>query len=154
MPRRIAAPRAEKGERVHAIGRSRGGRTTKIRAAANQGGTPIAFHLSGGNTADLRGGEVLIEAVAEGAVVIPDRAFDADRFRRAIEARDAVPTIPPKANRRWKRCFSPPLYRGRNAIARMFCRLKDFRRVATHYDRLAATSLAALHIAAIAAFWL
>jgi hypothetical protein len=52
---------------------------------------------------------VLSEAVAEGAVVIADRAFDADRFRRAIEARDAVPTIPPEANRRWKRCFSPAL---------------------------------------------
>jgi transposase len=120
---------------------------TKIHAAANQGGKPIAFHLSGGNTAYLRSGEVLIEAVAEGALVIADRAFDADRFRRA------VPTIPPKANRRWKSCFSPALYRGRNAIERMFCRLKDFRQVATRYDRLAAPSLAAVHIAAIVAFW-
>ena len=46
-------------------------------------------------------------------------------------------TSPPKANRRWKNCFSPALYRGRNAIERMFCRLKDFRRIATRYDRLA-----------------
>ena len=87
-------------------------------------------------------------------MVIADRAFDADRFRRAIEARGAIPNIPPKANRRWKSCFSPALYRGRNAIERMFCRLKDFRRVATRYDRLAATYLAAVHIAAIVAFWL
>jgi len=94
--------------------------------------------------------------------VIADRAFDADRFRRAIEARGAVPNIPPKANRRWKSCFSPSLYRSRNAIKRMVCRLEDFRRIATRYDRLAATYLAAVrdrrstegHIAAIAAFWL
>ncbi|MCC7425669.1 MAG: IS5 family transposase [Alphaproteobacteria bacterium] len=142
------------GKHAQAIGRSRGGRTTKIHAAANQGGKPIAFHLSGGNTADLRGGEALIDAVPEGALVIADRAFDADRFRRSIEARGAVPNIPPKTNRRWKSCFSPALYRNRNAIERMFCRLKDFRRVATRYDRLAATYLAAVHIAAIVAFWL
>ena len=112
------------------------------------------FHLSGGNTADLRGGEALIEAVPKGALVIADRAFDADRFRRAIEVRGAVPNIPPKANWRWKSCFSLTRYRSRNAIQRMFCRLKDFRRIATRYDRLAATYLAAVHIAAIVAFWL
>jgi transposase len=153
-PRRIAAPRAGKGERAPAIGRTRGGRTTKIHAAANQGGRSIAFHLSGGNTADLRGGEALIEAVPKGALVIADRAFDADRFRRAIEVRGAVPNIPPKANRRWKSCFSLTRYRSRNTIQRMSCRLKDFRRVATRYDRLAATYLAAVHIAASVAFWL
>jgi hypothetical protein len=81
MRRRTEAPRAEKGgARAIAIGRTRGGRTSKIHAAANQAGKPIAFHLSGGNTADLRGGETPIEAVPEGALVIADRAFDADRF--------------------------------------------------------------------------
>jgi transposase len=69
----------------------------KIHTAANQGGKPIALHLSGGNTAGLRGDELLIEAVPEGALVIADRAFDADRFRRAIEARSAVPNIPPSS---------------------------------------------------------
>jgi transposase len=91
------------------------------------------------HAADLRGGEALIEVVPEGALVIADRAFDADLFRRAIEARAAVPNIPPKANRRQKSCFSPALYRSRNAIERMVCRLKEFRRVATRYDRRAAT---------------
>jgi len=132
----------------------RGGRTTKIHAAAHPSGTAIEFHLSGGNTADLRGGEALIEAVPEGTLVIADRTFDANRFRRALKARAAVPNIPPKANRRQKSCFSPALYRSRNAVERMFCRLKDFRRIATRYDRLAATYLAALHTAAIVAFWL
>jgi transposase len=144
----------ETKECAQAIGRSRGGRTTKIHAAANQGGKPIAFHLSGGSTADFHGSETLIEAVPEGALVIADRAFDADRFRSAIEARGAVPNIPPKANRRWKGCVSPTRYRGRNAIERMFCRLKVFRRVATRYNRLSATYLAAVQIAAIVAFWL
>ena len=62
--------------------------------------------------------------------------------------------IPPKANRKWKNCFSPFLYRNRNAIERMFCRLKDFRRVATRYDRNAANFLAAVCIAATVSYWL
>ncbi len=57
-----------------------------------------------------------------------------------------MPNIPPKANRRWKNCFSPFLYRNRNAIERMFCRLKDFRRVATRYDRNALNFLATVCI--------
>jgi transposase len=86
--------------------------------------------------------------------VIADRVFAADRVRHAIVARGAVPTIPPKANRRWKIRFRPTLCRSGNAIERMFCRLKDFRRIAPRYDRLAATCLGAVGIAATVAFWM
>ena len=58
------------------------------------------------------------------------------------------------ANRRWKNCFSPVLYRNRNAIERMFGRLKDFRRIATRYDRLEGTFLAAVCLAATVICWL
>ena len=57
-----------------------------------------------------------------------------------------MPNIPPKADRHWKNCFSPFLYRNRNAIERMFGRLKDFRRIATRYDRSATNFLAAVCI--------
>ena len=66
-----------------------------------------------------------------------DKGYDSNAIRRQVEGKGAMPNIPPKANRRWKNCFSPFLYRDRNAIERMFCRLKDFRRIATRYDRLA-----------------
>jgi transposase len=66
-----------------------------------------------------------------------DKGYDSDAIRRQVEDAGAMPNIPPKTNRRWKNCFSPVLYRDRNAIERMFCRLKDFRRVAARYDRLA-----------------
>jgi transposase len=62
--------------------------------------------------------------------------------------------IPPRANRKWKRCFSPFLCRDRNAIGRMFCRLKDFRGVATRYDRNAANFLAAVCVAVTVSCWL
>lgn len=65
-----------------------------------------------------------------------------------------VPNIPPKANRRWKSCFSRKLYKSRNAIERMFCRLKDCRRIATRYDRLAATFLGSIHLATVIMWWL
>jgi transposase len=71
-----------------------------------------------------------------------------------VKERGAFANIPPKANRKWKNCFSPHLYRDRNAIERMFCRLKDFRRIATRYDRLATNFLAAVCIAATVSYWL
>jgi transposase len=62
--------------------------------------------------------------------------------------------IPSKANRKWKNCFSPSLYRNRNAIERMFCRLRDFRCVETRYDHNAVTFLAAVCIAVVISYWL
>ena len=83
-----------------------------------------------------------------------DKGYDTNAVRRKVEARGAMPNIPPKANRRWKSCFSPVLYRDRNAIERMFGRLKDFRRIATRYDRMAANFLAATCLAAAVSYWI
>jgi transposase len=83
-----------------------------------------------------------------------DKGYDSNAIRRQVEDRGTMPNIPPRANRIWKNCFSPVLYRDRNAIERMFCRLKDFRRVATRYDRLAVNFLAAVCIAATVSYWL
>jgi len=83
-----------------------------------------------------------------------DKGYDSNAVRRKIESKGVVPNIPPKANRRWKNCFSPWLYRHRNAIERMFGRLKDFRRIATRYDRLARNFLAAVCLAATLCYWL
>jgi len=81
------------------------------------------------------------------------KGYDSDAIRRQVEKDGAMPNIPPKANRKWKNCFSPFLYRNRNAIERMFCRLKDFRRIATRYDRNATNFLAAVCIAATVSYW-
>ena len=75
-------------------------------------------------------------------------------FAAKSQERGAFANIPPKANRKWKPSFSPFLYRNRDAIERMFCRLKDFRRVATLYDRNARNFLAAVCIAATVSYWL
>ncbi len=83
-----------------------------------------------------------------------DKGYDANAIRHQVEERGAMLNIPPKANRRWKSCFSPFLYRKRNVIERMFCRLKDFRCIATRYDRNANNFLAAVCIAATISYWL
>lgn len=65
------------------------------------------------------------------AILHGDEGYDSDAIRRQAERAGVLPNIPPKANRKCKNRFSPFLYRKRNAIERMFCRLKDFRRIAT-----------------------
>jgi transposase len=146
--------RRRRGERQQAIGRSRGGRTTKIHALTDQLCRPIAFLLTGGQVADCTAGTLLLERLPACRLLHADKGYDSDAIRRQIEAKGTAPNIPPKANRVWKPCFSPVLYRGRNAIERMFCRLKDFRRVATRYDRLATNYLAAVCLAAAVSYWL
>ena len=94
--------------------------------------------------ADCEAAKELLEHLPPSARVLHgDKGYDTNLVRHRVEANGTLPNIPPKANRIWKSCFSPVLYRARNAIERMFCRLKDFRRVATRYDRLATNYLAA-----------
>ena len=93
--------------------------------------------LTGGQVADCTAAEQLLEQMPQASMLHGDKGYDSNAIRRQVEGKGAMPNIPPKANRRWKNCFSPFLYRNRNAIERMFGRLKDFRRIATRYDRLA-----------------
>ena len=110
--------------------------------------------LTSGNIADCAAGAALLEQLPACDILDADKGYEANAIRRQVEDRGAMPNIPPKANRKWKNCFSPVLYRKRNAIERMFCRMKDFRRIATPYDRNAANFLAAVHIAAAVSYWL
>ena len=114
----------------------------------------LAFMLTGGQVADCTAGAALLERLPDCDILHADKGYDANTIRRHVEERGAMPNIPPKANRKWKNCFSPFLYRNRNAIERMFCRLKDFRRIVTRYDRNAANFLAAVCIAATVSYWI
>ncbi len=87
-------------------------------------------------------------------VLHADKGYDSNAIRRQVSQSGSTPNIPPKIKCIWKPSFSPFLYRSCNAIERMFCRLKDFLRVATRYDRNAANFLAAVCIAATVAYWL
>ncbi len=82
-------------------------------------------------------------------MLLADRAYDADWIREHAIEKGAWANIPPKSNRNSPICFSPYLYRARNPVERFFNRIKQSRRVATRYDKLAANYLAFVQLASI-----
>ena len=104
------------GELNQAIGRSRGGPTTKIHALSDIRCRPIAFLLTGGQIADCTAADALLDRMPETKILQGDKGYGSNAVRRKIEDMGTAPNIPPKVNRRWKPCFSPALYRDRNAI--------------------------------------
>jgi len=96
----------------------------------------------------------LLDAIPATRKLSADKAYDADHLRARLLARGTVPVIPNKADRKRLHPFDPGAYKKRNAVEQMFCRLKDFRRVATRYDKLTQNYLAALCIPAAIAYWI
>ncbi len=82
-------------------------------------------------------------------MLLADKGYDANALREAVRNRKAWANIPPKANRRDPVCFSKHLYKARNLVERFFNRIKQFRRIATRYDKLAENFLAAVKLASI-----
>jgi transposase len=115
---------------------------------------PFAFLLTGGQLADCIAADALLEQMPATSLLLADKGYDTDVASHKIENKGVAPNVPPKANRRGKNCFPPYLYRHRNVIARMFGRLKTFRRIATRYDRPAHNFLAAVCLAASISCWL
>ena len=132
MSRRTARRRVQKGEFAEAIGRSRGGRTSKIHALADDRGRPVAFALTPGNVADITIAAPLLGAVARPKRLLADKAYDADSLRKWLKQRKVVPST---ASRRTPYPLDSRAYKRRNLIERMFCKLKNWRRIATRYDR-------------------
>lgn len=93
--RRNVAPPGQKGDFVQAIGRSRGGRTTKIRAIADETGRPVALTITPGQTHDPSGAKMLLAIIATPCRFIADRAYDAKQLRAWLTARGFQPVIPP-----------------------------------------------------------
>jgi transposase len=144
----------KRGDFAQAIGRSRGGRTTKIHALTDDAGRPRVLRLSAGNVNDGTMATALLAAAGPISHLMADRAYDANALRAWLAERGTLAVIPSTRSRTVPIPHDRDLYRQRNRIERMFCRLKDFRRVATRYDKLARNYDAAVHIAAIAAFWI
>jgi transposase len=108
--------------------------------------------LTGGQVPYCVAADTLLDEISTAELVHGDKGYDTNDVRQKIKAKGAAPNIPPKITRVWKNCFSPYLYKSRSAIERMFNRLKDFRRVATRYDRLAINFHAAVCIAATVSY--
>ena len=116
-------------------------------------GNPLSFHLTGGQACDLDGAEVLLPQL-ESDILLADKGYDADE-RVLIPWQQAGKTavIPPKANRKVQREYDKELYKARHSIENFFEKLKQYRAIATRYDKTARNFLAAVYLVA-AAIWL
>jgi transposase len=107
----------------------------------------VRFVLLPGQRHDTVGVQPLIEGVAFGAL-LGDKAFDADWLRAELDDRGAAAVIPPKANRKAAINFDRDMYRWRHLIENTFAKLKEFRAVATRYDKTDTSYAATIHLAA------
>ena len=118
------------------MGKSRGGLSTKIHAAVDALGNPIRLLLTPGQASEYGQAEALIEGFAFEAV-LADKGYNSDAFVEVIQRRGAEAIIPSKKNRLNPRSLDRHLYKARNLVVRFFQKLKQFRRIATRYERLA-----------------
>jgi len=138
---------------MQAIGLSRGGQTTKIHVLTDVLGRPAVIRLTPGNVSDIRVADALLEAAGPVRRLIADRGYDANSLRRTLRSVGTIPVIPGRRSRKRPIRHDKRRYRDRWRIEAAFCRLKDFRRVATRYDKLAVNFLSTVVLAAIIAFW-
>lgn len=131
-------------------GKSRGGNTTKIHTVVDGLGNPIYFKLSKGNINDnVLAIDVLSHVNLKGANVLGDKAYGASEIRNYITGKNATYTIPPKTNTLEPWHCDWWVYKERHLVECFFNKLKHFRRIATRYDKLAASYLAFIYVAAI-----
>lgn len=141
-----------------ALGRSRGGFSTKLHVAVDALGNPVGFTLTPGQYADITQAEALIE-IGESrsgdplAAVIADKGYDSAKLVAFVEAREATAVIPARRNRKEQREIDENLYKDRNKVERFINRVKHYRRVATRYEKTGRNYLAFVYVAS-AMVWL
>ncbi len=154
------ARRRDGKQDAHALGRSQGGFSTKLHLRAERGGKPITLLLTAGQRHEQSVFEALVDL---GAVkragpgrprlrpkqIVGDKGYSSGKARRMLHRRHVTPVIPTKSNERRQPRFDRELYRERNKVERLVNRLKQFRRVATRYEKLAVNFLAMVTLAAI-----
>ncbi|WP_414471476.1 IS5 family transposase [Microvirga sp. M2] len=136
------------GPATQALGRSRGGLTTKIHMICDGLGRPLRFLLSAGQRHDCLGAKALLDGF-QARSVLADRAYDTNELRQTIAAMGAEAVIPSSRSRKQPIAHDATAYKLRNRIERCFNKLKHCRRFATRYDRRACHFLAFIHLAAI-----
>ena len=110
--------------------------------------------LTPGNTADCIVAETCVSLIPGISELLADKGYDTDAFRAFLKQNGIRTVIPSKSNRKTRIRHDKEAYKGRNVIERCFCRLKDWRRIATRYDKLVRNYLSALCFVAMLAYWL
>lgn len=111
-------------------------------------GNPTGFHLTPGQAHDLDGADVLLQDT-QAATVIADKAYDAQaRVIEPLLAAGKAIVIPPRSTRKEQRDYDRHLYKARHLIENFFAKLKQYRCIATRYDKTARNFLGAIHLVA------
>lgn len=127
-----------------ALGRSRGGFSTKIHALVDALGNPLKFILSAGQRHEISQAEALIEDVC-GSIVIGDKGYDSNAFVALLKTKECLCVVPPKRNRLNPRDYDEHLYKERHLIECFFGKIKHFRRIFSRFDKTTTSFLAFLH---------
>ena len=123
------------------------GLSTKIHAAVDALGNPVRLLLTAGQASEYGQANALIEGF-KADYVLADKGYDSEAFVQSITAAGAVAVIPPRSNRNNLRDYDRDVYKERNLVERLFQKLKQFRRIATRYERLGRNYQAMLYLAA------
>jgi transposase len=132
-----------------AIGKSRGGATTKIHIAADANGNPIDFEITGGEVHDSQVADQLIDKCGQaGTSFVGDKGYDSEKIRQKIREKSMTPVIPRRTNSKKPNPeFDSYLYKLRHLVENLFAKLKHFRGVATRFEKLARNFKAILFLA-------
>lgn len=119
------------------IGKSVAGNTTKIHMAVDSYGLPIEFYITGGEVHDSKAAPMLIDMLPTSDYIIADRGYDSEALREQIRNKNAIPVIPRKKNSKVGNAdIDWCLYKYRHLVENVFARLKQYRGIATRYDKL------------------
>ncbi len=135
-----------KKQQEEAVGKSRGGLSTKIHAAVDALGNPVRLRLTEGHASEYGQANAPIEQI-QADYILADKGYDGDEFINNIKSSSAVAVIPPRQNRIVQREYDREIYKERNLVERLFQKLKQFRRIATRYERLKRNYQAMLYLA-------
>jgi transposase len=127
---------------------------SKLHAVCDGHGRPVVLLLSEGQMSDYRGAALMLPLLPPAKEMLADKGYDAEWLRKVLAKRGIRACIPARAKRKAPIPHDAVLYKQRHKIEIMFGRLKDWRRIATRYDRCAHTFFSAICIAAAVIFWL
>jgi transposase len=131
-----------------ALGRSKGGFSTKIHALVDALGNPLEFTLTPGQRSDITQAKLLTAGLHDTSL-IADKAYDCNDFIHSLNANQCEPVIPPKNNRKNPREYDKHIYKERNSIETFFGKIKHFRRIFSRFDKAARSYLSFLYFVGV-----
>lgn len=143
-----AAGYGKDSQAEEALGKSKGGFSTKIHFLTDALGNPLKFILTPGQRNDITQAEKLCESVS-GSIIFADKAYDCDSFIESLSKQNCTANIPSKSNRKQKRAYDKKLYEERHIVECLVGKMKQFRRIFSRFDKAAQSYLSFLHFAGV-----